>query len=496
MDRGLFIGSAFIAGRSGKRIQCIDPATGEPFDSVPAGNAADVDAAVSAARKAFDSGWKRTSGAERAKVLREISKGINANRDGLAALETRDNGKPLAESYIDVDTIAQIYEMYAGLAEGLDAKGEEAVDLPGEAMKSTVAYRPIGVVGMITPWNFPLEQFTWKVAPAIAAGCCAVVKPSEFTSLSSLELARIIADAGLPAGVLNVVTGTGPEAGEALVRHPGIDKISFTGSTATGKHIMRIAAEDLKRVSLELGGKNPVIVFDDVDIDPAVEWVAFGAFVNQGQVCTATSRLLIHDTIADRFLKRLTEVAEAIRIGSGNAEGVKMGPLVSQAQYDKVMSYIEAGRKAGATLLTGGARPAGFDKGYFVAPTIFSDVADDMTIWTDEIFGPVLSVMRFKDEAEAIRRANDTPYGLAATVLSKDEARAERVADALDAGITWQNCNNMVVIQAPWGGVKKSGMGRELGRWGLESFLEPKQKTRWLPGGGLGWYEVPAAAGG
>lgn len=494
MSSAHFIANAWVAGASGRTIDCVDPATGEVFDRIAAGGAAEIDAAVAAARKAFEGGWKATTGAERAKILRAIAKAITENRDRLAAIETRDNGKPLAEAYYDVDTIVQIYDMYAGLAEGLDARGEEALDVPGGAFRTTVSYRPIGVVGMITPWNFPLEQFTWKVAPAIAAGCCAVVKPSEFTSLSALELAGIIGKAGLPAGVLNVVTGLGAEAGEALVRHPGVDKISFTGSTATGKRIMRTAAEDLKRVSLELGGKNPVVVFEDVDIDPAVEWVIFGAFVNQGQVCTATSRLLIQDSIADRFLKRLVQVAEAIRVGAGTAEGVKMGPLVSKAQYDKVMSYIEAGRKAGAKVLTGGGRPAGLDKGFFVAPTIFAGVTPDMSIWREEIFGPVLSVMRFKDEAEAIRLANDTPYGLAATVLTKDAARAERVADALDAGITWQNCNNMVVIQAPWGGTKKSGMGRELGRWGLESFLEPKQKTRWLPGGGVGWYDVPAEA--
>lgn len=489
-----FIGGAWVAGQSGKTIDCVDPSTEEVFDRVPAGAAAEVDAAVAAARKAFDGGWRQTTGAQRAAILRAVAKGIADNRERLAALETRDNGKPLAESYIDVDTIAAIFDMYAKLAEELDGRGEEEVPGAAAAFRTTVAYRPIGVVGMITPWNFPLEQFTWKVAPALAAGCCAVVKPSEFTSLSALALAEIIGKAGLPAGVLNVVTGLGPEAGEALVRHPGIDKISFTGSTATGKRIMRTAAEDLKRVSLELGGKNPVVVFDDVDIDPAVEWVIFGAFVNQGQVCTATSRLLIQDGIADRFLKRLVQVTEAIRIGTGTDEGVKMGPLVSRAQYDKVMSYIDAGRKSGAKVLTGGGRPAHRDKGFFIAPTIFDGVTDGMSIWREEIFGPVLSVMRFKDEAEAIRLANDTAYGLAATVLTKDSDRAERVADALDAGITWQNCNNMVVIQAPWGGVKKSGMGRELGRWGLESFLEPKQKTRWLPGGGIGWYETPPAA--
>lgn len=496
MEAVHFINNAWFAGQSGRSIDCIDPATGQVFERIAAGGAAEIDAAVAAARRAFDGGWKHTTGVERAKILRAISAGIRANRDKLGAIETRDNGKPLPESYIDVDTIAQIFDMYAALAEQLHKRGEEVLDLPGSAIKTSVTYRPVGVVAMITPWNFPLEQFTWKVAPALAAGCCAVLKPSEFTSLSSLELAKIIADAGLPAGVLNVVTGTGSEAGEALVRHPGVNKISFTGSTETGKRIMKIAAEDLKRVSLELGGKNPVIVFDDVDLDPAVEWVTFGAFVNQGQVCTATSRLLIHDKIADEFLNRLVDVAKAIRIGNGNEAGVKMGPLVSKAQYDKVISFIEAGKKAGARLLTGGGRPVGQDKGYFISPTIFDDVKPDMTIWREEIFGPVLSVMRFKTEEDAVHLANDTQYGLAATVLCKDAARAERVADALEAGITWQNCNNMVVIQAPWGGVKKSGMGRELGRWGLESFLEPKQKTRWLLEGGLGWYEIPTRAAG
>ncbi|WP_119462060.1 aldehyde dehydrogenase family protein [Rhodospirillaceae bacterium SYSU D60014] len=487
----IYIGNEWLSAKSGKEIDCIDPASEEVFARIPAGSAEEIDQAVAAARAAFSGPWRETTGRERAVILRAIAEGIRQNREALAALETRDNGKPLPESFIDVDTIAQIFDMYAGMAEELDARGEEVLEVPGDAMRTTVAYRPIGVIGMITPWNFPLEQFTWKVAPALAAGCCAVVKPSEFTSLSSLEIARIIGAAGLPAGVLNVVTGTGAEAGEALVRHPGVDKISFTGSTITGRHIMKTAAEDLKRVSLELGGKNPVIVFDDVDIEPAVEWVAFGAFVNQGQVCTATSRLLIHEPIAGRFLARLAEVVKAIRIGPGDAEGVKMGPLVSKAQYDKVMGYIEAGKAEGASVLCGGGRAEGFDVGYFVAPTIFVDVTPDMSIWTDEIFGPVLSVMRFEDEAEAVRLANDTPYGLAATVLSADRDRAERVADALEAGITWQNCNNMVVIQAPWGGVKKSGMGRELGRWGLESFLEPKQKTRWLPGGSLDWYQTP-----
>lgn len=489
MTQRIFIAGEWTVSSEGNVLDCIDPYTGAAFDSIINGDARDVDAAVRAARAALP-GWRATLAGDRTGMLRKIAAAITDNREDLAALETRDNGKPLAESYIDVDTIGAIFGMYADMADDLAANPEEVVETGNDAMHVTVARVPIGVIGMITPWNFPLEQFTWKVAPALAAGCTAVVKPSEFTSLSSLALARIMDEAGLPAGVLNVVTGTGPRVGAALVAHPGVDKISFTGSTATGKQIMRVAAEDLKRVSLELGGKNPVIVFDDVDIEAAAEWVTFGAFVNQGQVCTATSRLLIHEAIADKFEARLVEVAGNIKVGSGDAEGVKMGPLVSEAQFEKVMSYIEVGRDEGATVLTGGGRPDGMNAGYYVAPTIFTGVTERMRIWREEIFGPVLSVMRFADEEGAIRLANDTPYGLAATVLSADEVRAERVADALEAGITWQNCNNMVVIQAPWGGVKKSGMGRELGRWGLDAFLEPKQKTRWKVGGGVGWYDM------
>lgn len=488
MTRKMLINNKWVISKSGKSIACINPATEQEFESVPRGNGADVDAAVAAARKAFDTGWKDTSGAQRAALLRALATGITARRDELAMQETLDNGKPLAESYFDVDTAVQIYEMYAEMAEDLDKKGEENVELPVDYLKAGVTYRPIGVIGMITPWNYPIEQFTWKVSAALAAGCTCVVKPSEFTSVTALILGEIIVEAGFPAGVVNIVTGTGPEVGAAIVAHPDVNKISFTGSTATGKSIMRTASEDLKRVSLELGGKNPIVVFDDVDLDRAAEWVVFGAFVNQGQVCTATSRLIVQKGIADKFLARLKKLSQSIKVGDGVEEGVQMGPLVSRAHYEKVTGYIDAGKAAGAKVLTGGDRPAKLNTGYFVNPTVFTEVDQDMSIWTDEIFGPVLSVIEFETEDEAIGLANDTPYGLAATVLSADTERSERVAEQLEAGITWQNCNQMVVIQAPWGGVKKSGMGRELGRWGLENFLEPKQKTRWLPDAGLGWY--------
>ncbi len=488
----MFIGNQWVGAASGRVIPCINPADEGEFDNMPAAGREDVDAAVRAARAAFDGGWKKSDPAVRAGLLRAFAGNIRADREGLAALETQDNGKPLAEALFDVDTAAQIFEMYADLAEQFEGWRGTDIKLPVDYLTSTVTYQPLGVVALITPWNFPIEQFTWKVAAAIAAGCACIVKPSEITSLTALALAELAEKSGFPPGVLNVVTGYGREAGEALVEHPGVDKVSFTGSTATGRRIMSLASATLKRVGLELGGKSPVIVFDDVNIDRAVEWVMFGAFVNQGQVCTSTSRLLLHESIAPAFLEKLKKGAEAIVVGDGSAEGVQMGPLSSAEHYAKVTGFIAAGFEEGAKLLTGGRRPAGLDRGYFIEPTVFTDVEPDMSIWRDEIFGPVLSVKTFSDEQEAIALANDSQYGLAATVLSQDTARAERVVDQLDAGITWQNCNQMVVMQAPWGGMKKSGFGRELGRWGMEAFLEVKQKTRWLPDAGLGWYRQPA----
>lgn len=485
--RKILIDNQWVAASGPGRIECMNPATEEVFDALGQADAADVDRAMRAARRSFDSGWKSTSGKERAAILRRISALITERRDELARFETMDNGKPLAESYFDIDTAAQIYGMYAGLAEELD-RPEEVVEQPLDGLRVTVAYRPVGVIAMITPWNYPIEQFTWKVAASIAAGCSCVIKPSEHTSITALILGQIAIDAGLPAGVLNIVTGTGPDVGEAMVLHELVDKISATGSSRTGRRIMELAARGLKRVSLELGGKSPIIVFDDVDIDRAAEWVAFGAFINQGQVCTSTSRLLVQEKVSERLLDRVRDFARGIRVGDGSVEGVKMGPLVNARQYETVTGYIEKAQAEGAVLYSGGRRPAGLNKGYFIEPTIFTEVSPEMSIWKEEIFGPVLSAMTFETEEEAVALANDTHYGLAGAVLSADTERAERVADRLEAGITWQNCSQVVVMQAPWGGVKLSGFGRELGRWGLSSFLEPKQKTRWLYDAGIGWY--------
>ena len=346
----------------------------------------------------------------------------------------------------------------------------------------------MGVAGAIIPWNFPMLMAAWKVAPALAAGCCMVLKPSELTPLTALELADIAHQAGLPAGVLNVVTGLGPEAGAPLSEHPGIDKLAFTGSVPTGTRIMQAAARDIKNISLELGGKSPFIIFDDSDIEAAVEWIMFGIFWNQGQVCSATSRVLVQRDLYEPLLKRLVEQTERVSIGHGMDEGVLLGPLVNRGQYDKVLAAIARGREEGATLLTGGTRPAHCEKGYFLTPAIFADVPQDSWIWKEEIFGPVVCVRPFDDEADAVRSANDSRFGLAAAVMSRDSARAERVARRLRAGIVWVNCSQPTFTEAPWGGYKQSGIGRELGEWGLNNYLETKQITRYDSEQPWGWY--------
>jgi betaine-aldehyde dehydrogenase len=329
-------------------------------------------------------------------------------------------------------------------------------------------------------------MLSWKVAPALAAGCTIVLKPSELTSLTAVEFAKIVAEVALPAGVFNLVTGLGPDAGSPLVAHDKIEKVAFTGSVRTGSAIMKAAADDVKVVTLELGGKSAMLVFEDVDIAQAVEWIMVGVFFNQGEVCSSTSRVLLHESIAPQVLALLKTEAEKLVVGDPQSRDTKMGPLVSKTQLDRVLDYIEQGKKSGAKLLTGGHRKAG--KGYFVAPTVFTDVPLDATIWREEIFGPVLSVRTFKTEEEALRIANDTSFGLGGAVLSNDLERAKRVANGLRAGIIWVNCSQPTFCQAPWGGFKRSGIGRELGRWGLANYLETKQITRFDQSEPWGYY--------
>lgn len=483
----LYIDGKWVKPVAGDTIPVTDPATGETFHRIAAATGPDIDAAVKAARAAFDEGpWPILSGKERASVLRKIAAVIKARQSELAALETRDNGKPLPEAEWDIGDAAGCFDYYASLADTLDAA--EAIALPDARFTSKAVKEPVGVCGAIVPWNYPLLMAAWKVAPALAAGCTIVLKPSELTSLTALELAAIAHDSGLPPGVLNVVTGLGPQAGQPLADHPGIDKLAFTGSEITGSKVMAAAARDIKRVSLELGGKSPFIVFDDARIDDAVEWILFGVFWNQGQVCSATSRVLIHEAIYDKLLDRLIAETRKIKIGAGTEQGVLLGPLVSQKQLDRVLGYIESARADGATIRCGGKRPAGLDAGYFLEPTILTEVPLDSAAWREEIFGPVLCVRPFKDEAEALRLANDSVFGLAGAVMSADAARAERVAAKLRAGVVWINCSQPTFTEAPWGGFKRSGIGRELGKWGLDAYLEVKQITRYASADPWGWY--------
>ncbi|XAR65414.1 Betaine-aldehyde dehydrogenase [Bertholletia excelsa] len=494
--RLLFIDGEWREPIQRKRIPIVNPSTEEVIGHIPAATAEDVEIAVDAARKAFahnkGKDWASASGPHRAKYLRAIAAKITERKSELAKLETIDCGKPLEEAAWDIDDVASCFEYYADLAEGLDAKQKAPVSLPMQQFKCHVLKEPIGVVGLITPWNYPLLMAAWKVAPALAAGCTAILKPSELASTTCLELAEVCREVGLPPGVLNILTGLGPEAGAPLASHLHVDKVAFTGSTATGSKIMTAAAQIIKPVTLELGGKSPILVFEDVDLDKAAEWTLFGCFWTNGQICSATSRLLVHEGIATEFLDRLVKWSKNIKVSDPFEEGCRLGPIVSAGQYEKVMNFISTAKNEGATILCGGVRPQHLKKGYFVEPTIITDVTTSMQIWREEVFGPVLCVKTFSTEDEAIELANDTHYGLGAAVISKDLERCERVTKALQAGIVWINCSQPCFCQAPWGGNKRSGFGRELGEWGLENYLSVKQVTEYTSDDPWGWYQSPA----
>ncbi|MEL6206099.1 MAG: aldehyde dehydrogenase family protein, partial [Pseudomonadota bacterium] len=439
--------------------------------------------------------WPGMGGVERARILRAMADEIAARTDELARLEVLDNGKPLPEAVWDIEDCAGVFRFYADLAERLDNEGPENLPVDDPHFTSRVVKEPVGVAGAIIPWNFPLLMAAWKVAPALAAGCTMVLKPSELTPLTALELGDIAGRAGLPKGVLNVVTGFGPEAGKPLSEHPGVDKLAFTGSVPTGSQIMAAAAKDVKAVSLELGGKSPLVVFADTPIDEAVEWIMFGIFWNQGEVCSATSRVLIEAPIYDAVVARLAEEAAKISIGPGLRDGVLLGPLVSATQQSKVLAAIQRGRDEGAQVVTGGGVPKGLEAGCYVEPTILADAPLDGWVWNEEIFGPVVCVRAFTDEDEAVRLANASEFGLAAAVMSADTDRADRVAHALRAGIVWINCSQPTFTSGPWGGYKKSGVGRELGVWGLNNYLETKQITTYDRANPWGWYLREQAPG-
>ncbi len=491
MQNKLFINGQWRDAQSGKTFATIDPATKQEFHQVAAAQAADIDLAVQAASEAFAEGqgaWPQMSGTERAKILRKMGDEINRDIQRLAKLEVQDNGKPLPEAEWDIEDTAGCFHFYADLAEQQDQQREREVKLSDKRFTTKVIKEPIGVVGAIIPWNFPMLMAAWKVAPALAAGCCIVLKPSELTPVTALELGVIAEKCGLPAGVLNIVTGLGPDAGKPLSSHPQVDKLAFTGSVPTGTQVMMAAAQDIKAVSLELGGKSPMVIFDDVNIAEAVEWILFGIFWNKGEVCSATSRVLIHENIYEELTKRLIAEAQKIKIGQGLEEGVLLGPLVSESQYTKVLAAIQKAQGEGAKLLCGGKVPEGMEQGYYLEPTVFADVPTDSWIWQEEVFGPVLCIKSFKREEEAVQIANDSRFGLAAAVMSEDLDRAARVANAFRAGIIWVNCSQPTFTEAPWGGYKQSGIGRELGEWGYNNYLETKQVTSYARSEPWGWY--------
>jgi betaine-aldehyde dehydrogenase len=477
----LFINGDWVAATTPATLNVINPATEEIMARVAAGSPADVDRAVRAARQALP-GWSKTRAAERARYLRAIARDIESRADTLAALSSRNNGKPLFEARIDIEDAIACWDYYAGLAEQLDGRQNADVPLAMPGYRASTRLEPAGVVGLIVPWNFPFVTTAWKVAPALAAGCTAVLKPSEITPLVELQLGDIAQRVGLPPGVLNILCGSGDQVGSPLTTHPGIDKISFTGSNRVGEIVMQSAAKQVKGLSLELGGKSPMLVFEDADLDQAIDWIIGGIFYNAGQMCSATSRLLVHESIAPQLLERLKIATQALKLGDAFEDDVQMGPLTSRAQLDTVMGYIERGRAQGLQLLTGGQRATQFEHGYFVEPTIFVDVPTDSVLWREEIFGPVLCVRTFASEAEAIAIANDCDFGLAAGIISQDGERAQRVAEQLQAGHIWINSLQVVCPETSWGGFKRSGIGRELGPWGLSAYLEVKTITQPVTG--------------
>lgn len=471
----LFISGKYEDATSGKTIPIINPATGEQVTTVPDAGAEDVDRAVRAARRTFDNrAWRGLSGSKREKIIWRVGELIEKNKEELAMLESLNNGKTFKEAVrADVPASYDIFYYYAGWTRKICG---ETIPVNGNFLNYTLR-EPVGVVGMITAWNYPLMLAAWKVAPALATGCSMVLKPSEMTPLTTLKLAEYCLEAGVPEGVVNVVTGYGPAAGEALARHMDVDKIAFTGSTRTGRALLKASGEsNLKRLSLELGGKSPNIIFPDADLDRAMKAAFWGIYANKGEVCSAGSRLLVHEKIYDEFVDKVAERARAMRVGDPFDPKTEMGAQISQAQMERILTYIQSGKDEGAQVVCGGGRDSEGEKskGFFVRPTVFAGVKPQMKIAQEEIFGPVLSALKFHDAEEAASIANSTIYGLVSAVWTRDISVAHRMASEIRAGSVWINAYNCFDSSSPFGGYKQSGFGREMGPHAIESYTQVK----------------------
>lgn len=474
----MLIGGQWVEAASGETFETINPSTGEVLARVAAGASEDINRAVAAARKAFESGpWPKMTASQRGRLLLKLADLIEQNAEELALLETLDNGKPIKYARGgDVPLTADHFRYFAGWATKIEG---ETIPVSVPNMFTYTLREPVGVVGQIIPWNFPLQMAAWKLAPALACGNTAILKPAEQTPLTALRLGELICEAGFPDGVVNVVPGFGETAGASLVAHPDVDKIAFTGSTEVGKKIAQVCAGNLKKVTLELGGKSPNIIFPDADLKFAVRGALNAIYFNQGEVCTAGSRLFVHSSVYDQVLSGLSDAANKMKVGQGVDPATELGPLVSQEQLERVTGYVESGKREGATLRAGGTRPDGeLAAGYFLRPTIFDQVRDDMTIAREEIFGPVVVALPFDDVEEVAARANLSIYGLAAGVWTSDIKKAHKMAAALKAGVIWVNTYNQFDAAAPFGGYKQSGSGREMGHAVLDAYTQIK--TVWV----------------
>ncbi|HEY9284917.1 MAG TPA: aldehyde dehydrogenase family protein [Pyrinomonadaceae bacterium] len=484
----LFIDGQWTDAESGKTFATPNPSTGETLAEVAEGDAADIDKAVAAARRAFEGKWSRMSARDRGRLMYKLAQLIESRAQELAQLESSDNGKPIKESlYVDIPQVVENFEYFAGWATKIEG---ETIPVSGQMFNYTLR-EPVGVCGQIIPWNFPLLMAAWKLAPALAAGNTVVLKPAEQTPVTAMELGKLFQEAGFPDGVVNIVPGYGETAGAALAGHKGIDKIAFTGSTEVGKIIAHAAADNLSKVSLELGGKAPNIIFADADMEQAVNGAMMGIFFNQGQVCCAGSRIFLHEEIKDEFLDRFKTKAGKIKVGDPLDKTTQMGPQVSEEQLARIKSYCDIATGEGATILAGGCSPQldeKFQKGYFFQPTIFSEVKNEMRVAQEEIFGPVTSVITFSDEEELIKQANETIYGLSAGIWTKDITRAHSFAKKVRAGVIWINTYNMFNAAMPFGGYKQSGYGREMGRHALDLYTQVKSVWVDLSGKPIGWF--------